>query len=125
MIQERSRQMLYDRDQGMTYREIGEKYGVSYQRVQQLIGGRKGNTGPFRPVKKCPYPNLKKWMNELQISRHEICRRVYGNTGRENYNRMCSYIRGDNDPPKRVIDKMIEATGMKYEVLFAREDENG
>ena len=121
-MEERNRQMEADRESGMTLRAIAKKYGISVQRVHQIIGGRLRERGPFIAIEECPYPNLKNWMNRNRVSRYEITRRVYGVSGSHNCISMRGYIRGDFDPPKRIIDRLIAVTGMPYEVLFALED---
>lgn len=110
--------MINDRNAGMTYEQIGAKYGISRQRVGQLIG--KSNKYCFRVIKRngCKFVNLRDWMNENYISRNELARMMgFCPTG-ETMSRIRSYLTGASDPPKVYIDKMIEATGMDYETLF-------
>jgi hypothetical protein len=57
-------------------------------------------------------------MNENKVSRTEFLRRMgffpYG----ENHTRFCKYIRGEWQPKKPYIDKMLAVTGLTYETLF-------
>lgn len=116
----RRNQMIADRKSGLTMREIAEKYGVSYQRVSQIVGRQ--SVRNFQAVTDCPYPNLKRWMNDNLISRRELSKRVYGYSNTTTTARLGSYIRGEVEPNKRTIDKLLEVTGMSYEVLFAKEE---
>lgn len=115
---DRVSEMINDRRAGMTYEQIGEKHGVSRQRVGQLIG--KSNKYCFRVIKEngCKFVNLRRWMNENHISRNELARMMGYCPSGETMNRIRSYLSGTNDPPKAYIDKMIEATGMDYQTLF-------
>lgn len=110
--------MLRDRAAGMTYAEIGDKYGVSKQRVGQIVGG--SNKYCFRVIKKdgCRFVNLRNWMNENSISRNEFVRMMGLPTEGETLARLRSYMTGESNPPKVYIDRMIRATGMDYQTLF-------
>lgn len=110
--------MRRDRDAGMTYAQIGEKHGVSRQRVGQLIGH--SNKYCFRVVKKegCKFVNLRNWMNNNSISRNELVRMMGLTPNGETLAKIRAYMSGMSNPPKLYIDKMIEATGMDYETLF-------
>lgn len=114
----RNDDMLEDRAAGMTYEEIGTKYGVSRQRVGQICG--KWNKYYFKVIKKdgCVYVNLRNWMNENSVSRNELARRMGMEPTGETLARLRSYLTGRNNPPKTYIDRLIKATGMNYEMLF-------
>lgn len=116
----RREQILADRESGMTYSQIAKKNGVSYQYVGQLCG--KYNPNQFRVHgEKHVYVNLRDWMNENRISCKELVRRMgmtpYGRTDAT----LSRWLTGRCDPPKWAIDKLIEVTGMPYEVLFKKE----
>lgn len=111
-------EMIKDRGLGMTYGEIGKKHGISRQRVGQVIG--KANKYNFKVVKQsgCVYVNLRNWMNDNSISRTELVRRMGMTPNGETMSRFRAYLSGTRNPPKKYIDLLIEATGMKYETLF-------
>lgn len=116
----RREQILADREAGMTYAQIAKKNGVSYQYVGQLCG--KYNPHQFRVHgENHVYINLRNWMNENKISNKELVRRMnmipYGRTDATVHD----WLVGRTDPPKWAIDKLIEVTGMPYEVLFKKE----
>lgn len=110
--------MMADRSLGMTYAQIGEKHGVSRQRVGQIIG--KSNKYCFKVIKKrgCKFVNLRNWMNQNSISRDELARRMGLTPNGETMARIRAYMSGMSNPPKVYIDRLIEATGMDYETLF-------
>lgn len=70
--------MIEDRLAGMTYAEIGVKYGISRQRVGQIYG--KYNKYNFKAIKEsgCIYRNLRDWMNKNSVERADLLRRIYG-----------------------------------------------
>lgn len=115
---------IADREKGMTLQQIADKNGVSKQYVAQVVG--KQSPKGFRVItEECVYPNLRKWMNANKVSRAELCRRMGITSEPSNIARLRTYMNGRADPPKRTIDKMLQVTGMTYEVLFYREDKNG
>lgn len=110
--------MLEDREAGMTYKEIAEKHGVSRQYVAVVVG--KYDPAHFRFIseKGCVYPNLRRWMNENRVSATDLLRRMHLEPLSENASRLKNVMRGHGNPRKDYIDRLIEATGMKYEKLF-------
>ena len=118
------KQMQMLRDQGLKHREIAEIIGCTRQYVAQVCSKRDPNY--FIPVgDECIYPNLRNWMNENKVTRKELLRRMGYTEQGENYERLRKIIRGKQYPNKRYIDKMLEATGMTYEILFYTEAEDG
>jgi hypothetical protein len=57
-------------------------------------------------------------MNDNKVTRREFLRRMGLVTHNTNYERFNNILRGEGDPQKHYIDKMLEVTGLTYEVLF-------
>ena len=114
----RKLEMFEMSQKGATFEEIGKAYNISRQRVAQIIGGRmKPHFTPIAP-NKCIYPNVRKWMNDNRISKAELTRRLYGNTGSDNQHRVRMVLLGERkDMLKSTLDKYLEVTGLTY-VLF-------
>lgn len=108
------------REQGYTHKQIGEMLGITRQRAQQLTGRQ--DDVHFRAVSdKCPYKNLRAWMNENKVSRAEFIRRMgYANDG-PNAQTFSAVLMGRRQPKKDYIDLMLRVTGMTYEEMFAEE----
>lgn len=108
------------RKQGLKYKEIAEMFGVSWQRIRQICG--KQETSWFHAVgSECVYPNIRKWMNENQITKGEFLKRMGLSDCSDNRSRLGGYLRGKCYPQKSYIDKMLAATGLAYEELFCKE----
>ena len=123
--EEREARKTYMRElyqSGFTHQQIGDKFGISRQGVQQTIG--KGNHRYFRFVdeERCIYSNLRKWLNDNKVCINELTRRVYGNTYAGNVVRTKHRLIGKVELTKTYIDKLIEITGLTYEELFRKED---
>jgi len=110
------------RDEGLTYDEISRRFGISKQRVHQIIG--KSNTSLFRPItpKMCVYDGIRLWMNKNKISTAELVRRIYGRTGGEAYEMTRRRLTGINELTKTYIDKILSITNLTYEEAFKRSD---
>jgi transcriptional regulator with XRE-family HTH domain len=105
------------REQGFKHQEIADMFGVSRQYVADVCG----NCDPayFIPIgDECVYPNLKKWMNENKVSRREFIKRMGLTPHTSNHARFNKCVRGEYQPPKPYIDKMLAVTGLTYEKLF-------
>lgn len=114
-------QMIAMRQQGMKYKDIAEIFGCSRQYVATVCG--KADVAHFRHCDSI-YPNIQRWMNENKVSMFELLRRMGLMPYSDNLDRLRRVIRGQTQPKKDCIDRLIKVTGMTYEVLFA-EVENG
>jgi transposase len=113
-----------ERDKGLKYREIAEKYGVSRQAVAQHCGKYQPARFVTYDEKDCRYANLRKWLNNQKLTRWELLRRLGYKPLTNNYHRLLQILSGRLEIRKHEIDKFIALTGLTYEQLFA-EDEKG
>lgn len=120
----RKSQLIELRKKGATYRELSELFGISYQRVHQLIGKYDGRY--FRTITKdiCVYDAIRNWLNENRVSVAEVTRRMYGNTTHCNYERTKGRLNGTIELTKTYIDKILSITNLTYEEAFKRSDDN-
>ena len=107
-----------ERENGKTYREIAEMYGVSFQAVAVSCG--RSEDAKFRVWTKdrCVYTNLRNWLNENRVSMSEFIRRTGGIPSGGNTAGYGNYFRGECYPPKLTIDKILAVTGLTYEQLW-------
>ena len=65
-----------ERMKGLALSEIAAKYGVSYQAVAQ--GCARCDPSRFKPytAEEVVYTNLRKWLNDNNVSRKEFVRRL-------------------------------------------------
>jgi transcriptional regulator with XRE-family HTH domain len=117
-------QMLELRKRGLTHKEIAEICGCSRQYAATICAY--SNPAYYRPIgDECIYPNLANWMNRHKVSRREFLKRMGLEAHSRNYERFTSYLRGDTNPRKQYIDKMLAITGMTYEEMFYTEAKDG
>ena len=113
----RKEQMLEMRMQGMTYEEKAAEFGLTRQRVYQLIGK---NYHLHRTIKEdeCVYEGLRNWMNEHGVNKASLCRMMFdGCLGSYDTSRVASLMRGAN-VTKNTLDRAMRATGLTYEQAF-------
>lgn len=98
---------------GAPIRKIAEKYGVSFQYIQQLFPGtRKDTTKKYGSY---IYPNIVRFLVENNMPVHELaelCDISYG--------RLQRFLSGKHGGSKWIIDKILPATGTTYEEAFAK-----
>ena len=113
---------IADRESGMTYTEIAEKYGVSRQAIHQVCAKRSIDRFKKITPERCIYPFVREWMNANKISVSEICRRLGWKSYPSAHRMVDRYLRGRIYPKKETIDKLLGVTGLTYEQFF-EEDE--
>lgn len=121
---ERPKSDLYkaEREKGLTYQQIADKYGVSKQCVAGACGKR--DIAYFRYDNSCVYPALRGWINDNKISTRELLRLMGMTSYGQNHANLRYRLNGKGEFTKSDIDKLLEITGMTYEELF-REEEHG
>jgi hypothetical protein len=112
---EQMREML---SQGMTYEEIGREFGISRQRVYQLIGNADTRKFQYFSSERCVYDGLRKYLNENRISTYELARRCFNSSHPKRHELLSGALKGSNTT-KHTIDKILAVTGLTYEEAFA------
>lgn len=97
------------RSEGKTYKEIGEKLGVTRQRAKQLVQYAPGDGLHVGVLRKIPYKGLREWMLANRVSVSELGRRCGWCVERA--------VKGDGCH-KGTIDAILQVTGLDYETCF-------
>lgn len=113
--------MLEDRAAGLTYAEIGLKYGISRQRVGQIYS--KYNRYNFRAIKSdgCVYRNIRNWMNRYGVDRAEFLNEIgvcLGSTQCAASQNFCRILLGKKPMPEDVLDRIVSITGIARETVL-------
>lgn len=108
------------RKSGMTYEEIGKEVGLTKQRVQMLIGSKNPSLAYVVTKERCVYSELRRYMNERGMSVAGLARLAFGDESRGHYEAVKSALKGGNST-KQIIDAILNATGLPYEVAFKKE----
>lgn len=106
----------YMRLNGKSFQEIADQFGVSRQRIHQILNGA-CERAPRRNLDTIIYPAIKNYMKENRLSFSGISR-LCGINLWPIINGLC----GKNDISKHIIDAILDVTGMTYEEAFKKED---
>ena len=118
MTKEQVKDMFSMRLDGFTLSEIGEKYGVSKERVRQLLS--KATTGKNRCIRKnYVYPNIENWMFENEIIQQDIAEKAG-----VRQNTVSTVLIGKRNPSFEVISAILEMSGMTFQEAFQRKENN-
>ena len=109
---------------GMTYAQIGKEFGLSRQRVYQIIGGSYRNNYHGIKPENCVYVELHNYLIANRMSISAFTRKAYG-CYLPRYCKQISNAFKGKDVPKSVVDKILSVTGLTYEQAFGEVNDNG
>ena len=99
---------------GYTLQEIGDKYGLTRERIRQMFAAVTTESGISR--KNYIYPNISDWMIGNNVSQGDLCKKLgCAQTT------ISSYLIGKREPTFSFINLILELTKMPYEVAFSKE----
>ncbi len=118
---ERLLEMIKMRLDGCAYQEIGDKYGITRQCVQQSIANF---TGKGRIVKKssldrCIYPNVRKWMLDNDFSMIKLSK-ICG-LSETCIGAVRAKLNGEREFKITEIKAILKESGKKFEYMFSVE----
>jgi len=123
MTREQKHQMFDMRLDGYTYERIGERFGISRQRVSQILSGKstRGNCGARKQKRLDAYvfPNIAVWINENNYTASQFSEEA--SIDKKSFS---GYMRGQHEPTLSAIKAIINLTGLPFEVAFERKVED-
>ena len=99
---------------GYTLQEIGDKYGVSRERIRKMLAQVTTESGISR--KNYIYPNISDWMIDNNVKQSDLSKKLGCAQ-----NTISSYLTGKREPTFSFINLMLELTKMPYEVVFSKD----
>lgn len=107
-------EMIEMRKEGMSLSEIGKQFGISRQRVYQIIGGE--HVYPGRPLKNCVFPGITNWLRERSMPVKQFADNLH-------YSRGTLYLKlwGKHTFTLNEIKEVLAYTGMTFEEAFGAE----
>ena len=104
------------RESGVTLRELGEKYGVSKQRIGQLCKSYNNRTDRFeKRTSKVIYPNIRRFMVENYLTFID-----FTNLCGISYTTGFNALTGRHKPNGNTVEGILRATGLTYEEAFKK-----
>ena len=98
---------------GYTLQEIGDKYGLTRERIRKMFASIATESGISR--KNYIYPNISDWMIDNNVKQSDLSKKLGCAQ-----NTISSYLTGKNPPSFAFINLMLELTKMPYEVAFSK-----
>lgn len=100
---------------GATLQKIGDKYGITKERVRQIL---EISDSKRKPKAKWIYPNMGNYMVEHKISLKEFSEKC-----EIQYWTLSNYMNGKSEPSIGAIKRMLQFTGMSFEEAFQTKEE--
>lgn len=119
MTNEQKAQAYLMKLNGMSLEEIGQHFGVTRERIRQIIPtspeeSRSGYRAKQRSkYDRVAYPALAQWLYDHRYTFSRFAREI-GCTGQA----VGRWLKGENNVPKSAIDAMLKLTGLTYEEAF-------
>lgn len=102
------------RRQGYTLQWLGDRYGLTRERIRQILDARELQmAGVSRKLSSCIYPEIRKWMIINCFTYGHVATRC-GVT----YETLRNGLTGRTTLSKKVIDAILDESGMDYETAF-------
>lgn len=110
--------MFKMRMKGYTLEEIGKEYGVTRERVRQILkDATSGRTNNVRGRKGIVYPNISKWLRDNNLSIKEFSV-LLGYAHTNNSDKLRRLLKGKQQFKMNEILKILEITKMTFEEAF-------
>ena len=98
---------------GYTLQEIGDKYGLTRERIRKMFAQVTTESGISR--KNYIYPNISDWMIDNNVKQSDLSKKLGCAQ-----NTLSSYLTGKKSPSFAFINLMLKLTKMPYEVAFSK-----
>ena len=109
--------MFEMRLEGKTLEEIGQHFGVTRQRVMQILDYKIEKACAGRKISKCIFPGIVNWLYKNEMTLKELCNGI---------NCMCvtafyQKMHGEKELKMSQIRAILAFTGMTFEEAFGEE----
>ncbi len=109
-----------ERNSGLTFREIADKYGVSKQFVHQMCSESTDSLFRGWLKERCIYVNLRNWMNDNKISKKELLQRLGLEALSGNYKRIGQYLAERLAEVSAELDDWLDKNGIECDGDYTR-----
>ena len=99
--------------EGSTLQSIADTFGVSKERIRQILPGEGKSWSDDAVLSRCAYPGIARWLFENRLNYSE-----FGGLIGFSQATISRWMNGVNKLNKPAIDKILEVTGLTYEQAF-------
>lgn len=114
MTKRQKLEMFSMRLDGKTDIEIAQKFGISRERVGQIIGRKNPRKRGYAPTG-CRYPNIEKWMEDNEVNTKDLAQMA-----NIQYQRLYRFLRWEGVLNTEEVSYLLHAVGMDGEQAFAK-----
>ena len=118
--EDRINTLKYELTHGATCEELANLYGVSKQRINQLVGGEVGKMRKWNKQYSM-YPVIDSWMKYNHITFAQLSCDFGYSPSANSWNNMRKLLFGEAELKKWQIDKLLSMIGLPYEEVFSFE----
>ena len=116
MTRDQKAEMYKLRQEGMTLKDLGKRYGVSRERIRQLVVKRENNLrGISNRLKRCVYPGIRYWMIVNEYTYQQFADEVG-----VSMETIRNVLIGHTKPHQGTIEAILNKTGLTYEEAFRK-----
>lgn len=109
--------MFEMRLEGKTLEEIGQHFGVTRQRIYQILDYKIEKARAGRKISKCVFPGIANWLYKNETTLKELCEGVNCMCGTAFYQKM----HGEKELKMSQIKAILAFTGMTFEEAFGEQ----
>lgn len=128
MISDKDRVKMFEmRVNGCTLADIADKYGITRQRVRQILQSNISNGAKMaRGREGIIYPNIKKWLKDNDISIVEFAKLLgkEENIKMKTHTRLSHILKGKGDFTMTEVRSVLKVTNMTFEKAFETINDN-
>lgn len=123
--EERDKKIVEMRKRGMIYREIGKRFGLSYESVRLICA--RAHVGKQVRAHMSVYPAINKWMRDNGVNYSDFyklaSKTVYKPKSKYQLQQLCYILKGLKGPSMQYIRMILAVTGLTFEEAFRLDEE--
>lgn len=128
MTKDQMVEMYSMRLDGHSLQEIGNKFGITRQRVQRIVGNYSADqrrAASYRTgLKRVIYPAIRNWILDHEMNLNQFCMGVSDSSGLSPDTIRSAMTRGQKAGPRLfTVRAILNYTGLKFEQAFEEEND--
>lgn len=119
MTKEQKLEACSMRFDGISIQEIADNFGVTREYIRKITPKISTKSVRSKNLELYIYPNISRWMQKNRVCASKLSKMIGTSAST-----VTNMLNGSVSTTKRIIDKVLEVTGMTYEEAFCVSNEN-